>query len=100
MQAGAVQFINLKSYDEDCLLPQCFRTTNMTTIKTVTQTQAKNRFVQAAWILFLSFTSSVLVSSCLVEVASLSAFTSVLSLTTVSFFFILIEITFHMTVSQ
>ena len=41
MQAGAVQFINLKSYDEDCLLPQCFRTTNMTTIKTVTQTQAK-----------------------------------------------------------
>ena len=40
-QAGAVQFIDLKSYDEACLLRQCFRTTNMTTSKTVTQTQAK-----------------------------------------------------------
>ena len=37
---GAVQFINLKSYDEDCLLRQCF-TISITTIKTVTQTQAK-----------------------------------------------------------
>ena len=35
-----VQFINLKSYDEDCLLRQCF-TISITTIKTVTQTQAK-----------------------------------------------------------
>ena len=98
MQAGAVQFINLKSYDEDCLLPQCFRTTNMTTIKTVTQTQAKP-ICSGSVDSFLSFTSSVLVSSCLVEVASLSAFTSVLS--DYSFLlFILIEITFHMTVSQ
>ena len=44
-----VQFINLKSYDKDCLLRQCF-TISITTIKTVTQRQ--NRFVQAAWILF------------------------------------------------
>ena len=35
-----VQFINLKSYDEDCLLRQCF-TISITTIKTVTQTQTK-----------------------------------------------------------
>ena len=90
MQAGAVQFINLKSYDEDCLLPQCFRTTNMTTIKTVTQTQAKP-ICSGSVDSFLSFTSSVLVSSCLVEVASLSAFTSVLSLTTVSFFSFLLK---------
>ena len=39
-RAGAVQFINLKSYDEDCLLRQCF-TISIMTIKTVTQTQAK-----------------------------------------------------------
>ena len=56
MQAGAVQFINLKSYDEDCLLPQCFRTTNMTTIKTVTQTQAK-LICSGSVDSFLSFTS-------------------------------------------
>ena len=35
-----VQFINLKSYDEDCLLRQCF-TISTTTNKTVTQTQVK-----------------------------------------------------------
>ena len=40
-RAGAVQFINLKSYDEDCLLRQCFRTISTTTSKTVAQTQAK-----------------------------------------------------------
>ena len=39
-RAGAVQFINLKSYDEDCLLRQCF-TISTTTNKTVTQTQVK-----------------------------------------------------------
>ena len=82
MQAGAVQFINLKSYDEDCLLPQCFRTTNMTTIKTVTQTQAK-LICSGSVDSFLSFTSSVLVFSCLMEVASLSALTFVVSATTV-----------------
>ncbi len=37
---GIVQFINLKSYDEAYLLRQCF-TISITTIKTVTQTQAK-----------------------------------------------------------
>ena len=77
-RAGAVQFINLKSYDEDCLLRQCF-TISITTIKTVTQTQAKPICLSKVDS-FLSFTPSVLVSSCLVEVASLSTFTSVLSL--------------------
>ena len=37
---GIVQFINLKSYDEACLLRQCF-TISTTTNKTVTQTQVK-----------------------------------------------------------
>ena len=39
-RAPPVQFINLKSYDEDCLLRQCF-TISTTTNKTVTQTQVK-----------------------------------------------------------
>jgi len=39
-RAGEIQFINLKSYDEAYLLRQCF-TISITTIKTVTQTQAK-----------------------------------------------------------
>ena len=39
-RAGVVQFINLKFYDEDCLLRQCF-TISITTIKTVTQTQTQ-----------------------------------------------------------
>ena len=82
MQAGAVQFINLKSYDEDCLLRQCFRTISTTTIKTVIQTQAKP-ICSGSVDSFLSFTSSVLVPSCLMEVASLSALTFVVSATTV-----------------
>lgn len=86
---GIVQFINLKSYDEACLLRQCF-TSSITTIKTVTQTQAKPICLSSVDS-FLSFTPSVLVSSCLVEVASLSAFTSVLSLVAVSFFLFLLK---------
>ena len=52
-QAGAVQFINLKSYDEDCLLRQCF-TISTTTNKTVTQTQVKS-FCLSKVDSFLSF---------------------------------------------
>ena len=48
-----VQFINLKSYDEDCLLRQCF-TISTTTNKTVTQTQVKS-FCLSKVDSFLSF---------------------------------------------
>ena len=89
-RAGAVQFINLKSYDEDCLLRQCFRIISTTTSKTVAQTQAKPICLSKVDS-FLSFTPSVLVSSCLVEVVSLSAFTSVLSLIAVSFLLFLLK---------
>ena len=88
-RAGVVQFINLKFYDEDCLLRQCF-TISITTIKTVTQTQTKP-ICLGSMDSFFSFTPSVLVSSCLVEVASLSAFTSVLSLVAVSFLLFLLK---------
>ena len=80
-RAGAVQFINLKSYDEDCLLRQCF-TISITTIKTVTQTQTKPICLSSVDS-FLSFTSSVLFSSCLVEVVFLSVLTFVVSAATV-----------------
>ena len=89
-RSRAAQFINLKSYDEAYLLRQCFRTTNVTTSKTVTQTQAKPICLSSVDS-FFSFTPSVLVSSCLVEVVSLSAFTSVLSSVAVSFFLFLLK---------
>ena len=60
-RAEAFQFINLKSYDEDCLLRQCF-TISITTIKTVTQTQAKPICLGSVDS-FFSFTPSVLVFS-------------------------------------
>ena len=52
-RAEAFQFINLKSYDEDCLLRQCF-TISTTTNKTVTQTQVKS-FCLSKVDSFLSF---------------------------------------------
>ena len=84
-----IQLMNLKSYDEAYLLRQCF-TISITTIKTVTQTQAKPICLSNVDS-FFSFTPSVLVSSCLVEVVSLSAFTSVLSSVAVSFFLFLLK---------
>ena len=88
-RAGAVQFINLKSYDEDCLLRQCF-TISITTIKTVAQTQAKPICLGSVDS-FLSFMVSDHFSSWISEVVSLSAFTSVQSLVVVSFFLFLLK---------
>ena len=88
-RAGAVQFINLKSYDEDCLLRQCF-TISITTIKTVTQTQTKP-ICLGSMDSFFSFMVSDRFSSRISEVVSLSAFTFVLSLVAVSFFLFLLK---------
>ena len=86
---GIVQFINLKSYDEACLLRQCF-TISITTIKTVTQTQTKPICLSSVDS-FFSFMVSDRFSSRVLEVVSLSAFTSVLSLVAVSFFLFLLK---------
>ncbi len=88
-RAEAFQFINLKSYDEDCLLCQCF-TISITTIKTVTQTQAKP-ICSGSVDSFFSFMVSDRFSSRVLEVVSLSAFTSVLSLIAVSFLLFLLK---------
>ena len=88
-RAGEIQFINLKSYDEDCLLRQCF-TISITTIKTVTQTQAKPICLSNVDS-FFSFMVSDRFSSRVLEVVSLSAFTSVLSLVAVSFLLFLLK---------
>ena len=64
------------------LLHQKYWRNNMTTSKTVTQIQAKPICLSNVDSFFF-FISSVLVFSCLMEVASLSALTFVVSATTV-----------------
>ena len=85
----SVQFINLKSYDEAYLLRQCF-TISITTSKTVTQTQTKPICLSNVDS-FFSFMVSDRFSSRVLEVVSLSAFTSVLSLIAVSFLLFLLK---------
>ena len=72
-----------RSYDEAYLLRQCF-TISITTSKTVTQTQTKPICLSNVDS-FFSFMVSDRFSSRVLEVVSLSAFTSVLSLVAVSF---------------
>ena len=81
------------------LLRQKYWRNNMTTSKTVTQIQAKPICLSNVDSFFF-FTSSVLVFSCLMEVASLSALTFVVSAYHRLFILLLVEITFYMTVSQ